>query len=140
MDAESLEGHWRLESFYVEQADGQRMYPFGPDPVGYLTYWQGRFQANLMASGRQPFASGDLANPAPDEAVAAFRQYIGYTGRYDFDGRQVSHMVEVASFPDWVGGTQTRLVAWQDNRLVLTTPPLAYSGATPVFTLVWRRA
>lgn len=69
MDTASLEGHWRLESFYMEQAGGQRAYPFGPDPVGYLTYWQGRFQANLMASGRRPFGSGDLANPAPDDAV-----------------------------------------------------------------------
>jgi len=138
MDSRMLEGTWRLLAFYMEGPDGQRQYPFGVDAVGYLTYVNGRMQANIMQPGRPPFASNDQAHPTPEEAMAAIN-YIGYSGRYRVDGNQVMHDVDVSLFPNWVGHQQVRLVAFDGPRLVLSTPKILFQDKPTVFTLVWER-
>lgn len=55
------------------------------------------------------------------------------------DGGAVTHRIEGASRPDYAGTDQRRLVAWQGDRLVLSTPP-GGTGATGVtYVATWER-
>ena len=49
------------------------------------------------------------------------------------------HVVETSLFPNWVGSEQRREIAWEGDRLILSTPPIPTGGAPTVHRLVWER-
>lgn len=141
---EAFIGSWRLKSFEARLSDGQVIYPFGQDADGVLTYTQdGRMSVAVWKANRQPFAISDQQRGTPDENTAAVRSYITYLGTFSVDreANTVSHVVEQSIFPNWNGGTQTRIYKFTDhgNRLELTTPPTPFGGQTLIGALVWER-
>jgi hypothetical protein len=72
------------------------------------------------------------------------RGSIAYAGAYRREGDTVIHVVETSlfpnSFPNWVGSEQRREIAWEGDRLILSTPPTAAGVAPTVHRLVWERA
>jgi hypothetical protein len=43
-------------------------------------------------------------------------------------------------YPNWTGQDQVRNLRFEDNKLILSTPPFLLSGDTWTFELVWERA
>jgi hypothetical protein len=66
---------------------------------------------------------------------------LAYAGRFELDGADVLHHVELSLFPDWVGKTQRRHIEWRGaNDLTLTTPEHTTSRGTRVVNrLRWTR-
>ena len=78
---------------------------------------------HISRSDQRPFPEGD--HPPAGEPGNAFEGYFGYFGTYTVDEKAgtVTHHIEGASDPDYVGTDQRRFIAWQGNRLILSTSP-----------------
>jgi hypothetical protein len=135
-------GTWRLLSMtYRDQSTGKEKDLWGKGPIGLLTYTSGgRMSAVIAAASRKISTEG--ANQAPrEEQAMLFRTSIAYAGAYSLTDTGVVHHVEVASDPTWIGMDQTRFVRFEEERLIVTGPPLqTVSDPNPqVLQLVWER-
>jgi hypothetical protein len=139
-DKQRLQGTWKLISSVGVYSDGRVIHPYGEKPEGLLVYDpHGNFIAQIQGQGRPLFESGNLLRGAPEEIKAAFEGYVAYYGKYevDEDAASLTHYVEGSLFPNWVGSTQTRFYSFEDERLVLTTPPFVGKKNSIIHTLVW---
>lgn len=135
--ARSFVGHWRLISYEQRSASGEVTRPFGTDPIGRISYdMTGQMSAQLMRRDRQKFANNDPQKGTDVEIRSAFSGYAAYYGSYTVDEKMgtVTHNVEGAWFPNWIGMTQVRHYEFIGNRLILR----ADLPAGPSI-LVWER-
>jgi Lipocalin-like domain len=139
---DALVGTWRLVSYEGRAADGHVTLDYGPTPQGRLMYDSGgRVSIHLMRPDRSRFSSGDFLRATPEELREAFDGYFGYYGRYTVDEKAgaVTHHVEGAAYPNYIGTDQRRLFTLEGDRLTLRTPPERAAGADVVYTIVWQR-
>jgi hypothetical protein len=136
-------GVWKLVSYSTQDPDsGETFYPFGKGATGYIIYTAGgRMAALLQAEGRRKFSAGNRINAPMEERAEAFSTSTAYMGTYTFEGNRVTHHVEAATNPDWVGSDQLRYPKIEGNQLTITTPPLPTrpDGKLRVSILVWER-
>lgn len=133
-------GTWRLISAEYRTADGQVIYPYDEDPVGYIMYNEdGYMSVAFMSRNRPGFASGDKLAGTTEEKTAAIDTYQSYCGRYEVREHRVIHHVEVSLFPNSVGTDQERIFEFDGDRLLLSTPPFLLGGTWRTGHLIWRR-
>lgn len=139
--AEKLWGTWRLVSFtrtYTES--GQTADALGKDPQGLITYGRdGRMSVLIVKSGRPKVA--DVAAIDDATRIELFKTLVAYAGTYTFDGKAVTHHIELSSNETWTGTHQVRNVKLEGRKLVLTTNPQtnATDGKMTVSVLTWER-
>jgi hypothetical protein len=105
-------GIWRLASFEREyQATGEREYPMGKTPTGYILFLpEGRMAVVITGEGRKA--------PATDQDRAGlFNSLVAYTGVYRVDGDKWITAVDVSANPAWVGTEQVRTFQISGARL-----------------------
>ena len=139
--SDRLAGTWRLVSFVGRDAYGQEAATFGSTPLGYLMYdARGRMSVHVTRSDRKSFKSGASA-ASPEEFREAFEGYFGYFGTYTVDesAGTVTHHIEGSSHPDYVGTDQRRIITWQGDRLVLSTPPGQAAEPDVTYVATWQR-
>jgi hypothetical protein len=135
-----LLGTWRLVRWYNEADDGTITEPFGADAIGFISYSEdGYMFAHLATASRPRFAADDMASGTPAEDSAALKTYVSYAGRYEIDGDDVVHHVELASFPNWTGTDQRRQIHIEGARLRLSAEPFLYEGRMITAHAVWER-
>jgi hypothetical protein len=138
----SLLGTWRLVSYEARDSEGRVQYPLGENVSGLLVYdVGGNMSAHVMKSDRPFFAGKDPARSTNAELRAAFKDYGSYFGTYTVDqARQtVTHRVQGAWYPNWIGHDQVRHFKFDGRRLVLFTPPLVWDGQSFEYVLTWER-
>ena len=138
----SVVGTWKLVSYETVTAGGMRSLPLGPDLVGLAIYLpNGRVSIQFMRRDRPRFQSGDAWRGTLEEERAAFEGFFSYAGRYTIDTARsvVTHHIEIASAPDYVGIDLERIFSMSGNRLTLRTPQRQLAGQTSSSTLVWER-
>jgi hypothetical protein len=137
-------GAWRLVSAEYRTMDGSIIdSPWGAEPQGMIMYDSyGNMSAQLGRRERTRFAGGDQLRGSPEEIKAAFESFNAYWGRYKLDeqSRTVTHIVQQAMFPNWTGSKQVRYYKFENNRLILTTPPIRRGAQEVIGVLVWERA
>ena len=110
----------------------------GEASVGRILYQaKGHMSAQLIAPSTASFDSNDPLRATSDEAVTAWRNYIGYWGTYSVDAkaRTITHQIEGSWFPNWIGQKQIRSFRFMDNRrLMLEADSPAWHA-----TLIWER-
>ena len=142
MSSNQFIGTWTLVTSEFRRSDGMVIYPYGQDALGVLTYdAAGNMTAQVMRADRPVFVSGDLYNGTSEEIKAAFEGAIAYFGRYDVNeaAGTVTHHVSGCTFPNWIGGDQTRYFAFSEQRLTLSTPPILTGGSTMTGVLIRER-
>jgi hypothetical protein len=94
-----------------------------------------------MKPDRKEFVSGDFLRPTPEELREAFDGYFGYYGRYTVDEKAgvVTHHVDGAAYPNYIGTDQRRFFKLETNRLTLGTPPERAGGTDVTYSIVWER-
>ncbi len=133
-------GTWKLLSFEYRSDEDQVTYPFGKDPIGYLMYnGEGYMSVAFMASGRRSFSSSDRLGGTSEEVVAAYRTHSSYCGRYEVSGDRVVHLIEVSSYPNYVGQRQERFYRFEGDKLTLSTPPMTVNGRQQRGYLTWKK-
>jgi hypothetical protein len=111
-DRDVLVGNWRLVSFEREyQATGEREYPMGKTPTGYIVFLtEGRMAVVITGEGRKA--------PTTDQDLAGlYNSLVAYTGSYRVDGDKWMTTVDVSANPAWVGTDQTRTFRITGDRL-----------------------
>ena len=133
MSASSFVGVWRLVSYLVIDSAGRSQPQWDDHPLGQLIYTaDGHMAAQLYDRRRSPL--GVEVEAASAESVRPL--YLGsaaYFGTYTVDPvtRRVTHTVEGAWLPDWIGQNLERSYRFvSDDQLELSVPG---------FALLWQR-
>ncbi|NEO84954.1 MAG: lipocalin-like domain-containing protein [Spirulina sp. SIO3F2] len=139
-NSEKFIGTWHLLTWYNQDLDGNRYYPFGEDAVGYIMYAaDGYMGVHIMKHDRPYFATNDLLKSEATEQAAAFQSYIAYSGRYEVLETKVIHHVEATLFPNWSGVKQERFFEFSGDQLILSTDPIMMNGQQQSAHLTWER-
>lgn len=116
-DAKRLVGTWRLVSITQPNGEPAR----GAQPTGMLYYdASGRMAVQIMtdSSLRHPFKG---AQPTPEEAQAALREYNAYFGTYAIDegARRITHYRQGGLIPGALSNVVRPYEFVTDDQLVL---------------------
>jgi hypothetical protein len=138
---ERLLGAWTLVSLTAgEEAD--QSFPYGANPRGSMMVdANGRFMITVVRSDLPQFASNNRMTATPDEATAVVQGSIAYYGSYSID--EATHVITVnvegSTFPNFTGGTQTRILSFNgDDEVTYLNPTPSHGGAPAKVT--YRRA
>jgi hypothetical protein len=136
----SVVGMWSLASSVVEK-DGTRTDQFGSGVKGMMSLDPGgRFMLTIIGSDLPRFASGNRAGGTAEENKAVMSKSIAMIGTYVFnpEAKTLIFKTERASFPNWDGTEQKRLVVTASGQELKYITPTASSGG--VGTVTWKRA
>jgi hypothetical protein len=110
-----IEGTWKLESFEVQNANGEIGYPFGNDAIGYVDYTpSGHFSVQYM----------------PKDQNGNKLKGVSYFGKYEYNREKdyIVHHVEGSLFPNEEGLDKIRHSRVRGKSLTLTCPPLKWGA------------
>ena len=138
---DDLVGTWHLARWDYAVDGEPRGYPMGEDARGQIVYApDGHMSAILCTAERPAVSSSQLAKASVEERAQVAATYLNYAGSWDLADEVVTHHVQFALFPNWVGTDLVREVSWEGDTLLLTTVPETTSGGqTVVNRLYWRR-
>ena len=121
MKAEDLIGTWRSVGHEIVAKDGTVTHPFGPGPhPGQIVYHpNGTVSVLVIRTDPRRLDAGLAAT----ERAAALDRCTAYVGRFEVAGDKVTHRIEVAINPRWIGSAQQRDATLDGDRLVLSPPP-----------------
>jgi len=137
--AADIAGTWSLVSSVTEK-DGTRTEQFGPGAKGTLMLDPGgRFMLTIIGPGLPKFASGNRADGTAEETRAVAARSIAMIGTYSVSpaDKTLTFKVESATFPNWDGTEQKRLLASGNRDELKYVTPTASSGG--VGTVTWKR-
>lgn len=138
---EKIVGTWRMLSWKrLSIPGGEEADALGPDPFGYVNYApDGRVMVFVLKAGRPR----PTANPPTDaEKVALYDSLFTYVGTYTVEADRVIHAIDGSWNELWTGTRQTRLLAFDEDRLVYTTPETVdpMTGALCTYRVTFERA
>lgn len=140
MNPAEIVGSWRLSSWAQEYDDGRRVLPMGETPQGLITYTaDGHMSVVITGSDRPSFRTGGQWDADVAERAGAYDTCLAYAGRYEVDGDQIQHHVEISLFPDWVGHTQVRQADLSNGQLHLTARAEEGTPQARTARLSWQR-
>ena len=138
---EQLVGSWTLISLTAGEGADQTL-PYGPNPKGsMMADANGRFMITVVRSDLPNFASNNRMVGTPDENNSVVQGSIAYYGTYTIDEatRVITVKVEGSTFPNFTGGTQTRILSFNDDDEVTYLNPTPSHGGEPA-KVTYRRA
>ena len=122
MSKSELIGAWKFNSMMLKSESGKTVYPYGENLFGILIYTPaGYMSALLMDPDRKKFASDDLKTGTNEEIKEAYEKFDAYCGTYSVDEEKstVTHHVQGAKFPNWVGTNQVRHFELKGDKLYI---------------------
>jgi len=139
-DKERLVGTWMLTSLTRGEGACQTE-PYGPNPSGTMMVDAGgRFSITVVRSDLPRFASDNRMTGTAAENAAAVQGCIAYFGTYTID--EATHVITVnvegSTFPNFIGGTQTRILSFSGDEMTYHNPTPSMGGGTAKVT--YRRA
>ncbi|MGA2345681.1 MAG: lipocalin-like domain-containing protein [Candidatus Sulfotelmatobacter sp.] len=137
-EIDKLVGTWKLVSASSKTSKGEPgEAPYGLSPAGFLTYTaEGRVTALISYGGRKALSG---TGGTVEEQAEAFKTFLAYAGRYTLAGDKVTHTIEVSSIQNYVDRNLVRSIQFQDDRLILITPPTLVNGKIQTVELIWQR-
>jgi hypothetical protein len=138
---ERLVGSWTLVSLTAGEGADQS-FPFGAKPNGSMMVdANGRFMITVVRSDLPKFASNNRMAGTPKEITAVMQGSIAYYGSYTIDEatRVITVNVEGSTFPNFTGGTQTRILSFNGDDEVTYFNPTPSNGGAPA-NVTYRRA
>jgi hypothetical protein len=138
---EDLYGTWRLVSYYQEiQATGEKIDIFGKAPRGVLSYSRDGRMSAILAKDERPKPT-DLAKVTNEERVELFKTVIAYGGTFKFDGKTVTHYLDISWNETWTGTAQVRNVRLEGGKLYISTNPIPRpeDGKIVIGVLTWEK-
>ncbi|CAA0105187.1 Uncharacterised protein [BD1-7 clade bacterium] len=138
MSASPFSGTYRLVSWENRLASGEVLYPMGDNAKGYISYSADGFVwVHIMADARRNQHHANPFECTPEEAVASALSHLSYCGKFEIDGSQIIHHVDICSFPNWVGTPQVRDWSVTDGQLSLSAKGIPFRGQTLDAYLIW---
>lgn len=138
---EQFYGTWRLVSYTdTVLATGETTDLFGKSPHGFINYGRDGRMLVLIVSDKRP-KPADVARMTDQERVELFKSTIAYGGTYTYDGKTVTHHIDISWNENWTGTDAVREVKFDGNRLILSTHPRQrpVDGKLGSAVLTWER-
>lgn len=138
--ANDIAGTWTLDSSVTEK-DGTKTDQFGSGAKGMLVFdASGRFMLTIIGPDLPKFGSNNRAAGTPEENKAVMSRSIAMMGTYTVNSPEKSLIfrVDSATFPNWNGTEQKRLISVLNGDQLKYITPTASSGG--VGTVTWKRA
>lgn len=138
--ASDLQGTWTLVSS-VSEKDGTKTDQFGSGATGMLVFdAKGRFMLTIIGPDLPKFGANNRAGGTAEENKAVVSKSIAMIGDYSVNpsDKTLTFKVENATFPNWNGTEQKRLLSAIDGDILKYVTPTASSGG--VGTVTWKRA
>jgi hypothetical protein len=133
-----LQGTWRLDSSITEK-DGTKTDQFGSAAAGMMTLDAGgRFMLTIIGPDLPKFAANNRAAGTPEENRAVVGKSIAMLGTYSVSEKTLIFKVERATFPNWDGTEQRRVIVTADGNELKYVTANASGGGTAIVT--WQRA
>jgi hypothetical protein len=136
-----LVGTWEFVVAEVTAPDGKKSFPFGETPTGLLIFTpDGRFAQIHVAREVPRIASNNRLTGTAEEYAAIMRGSLAAFGAYtvDEEKKTVTYRIVSATFPNWQGEAQTRVIdALTAEEFRNTNPNVA--GGRGAATNVYRR-
>lgn len=133
---DSLIGSWELQEWKGIRPDGSILYPYGTDARGLLIYTQeGSMSMALSKSDRPELGTDDYSLVADSVIRLAYTHFFSYSGGFQVDSNQVTHLIEHCKQPDWVGRELVRAFDISGDTLTIRSPEVI--GADHILT--WLR-
>ena len=134
-----LAGTYRLVSSSTKHLDTGEEVP-DENAKGSIMYGKDGRMLVLITYGDRPRAES-AAKLTDHERVQLFRTMLSYGGSYEFDGKTVTHHIDICSDEIRCGTTFVRDVTVDGNRVIYTTrpQPSPRDGKMIVITLVWQK-
>jgi hypothetical protein len=110
---DQIVGTWNFVVAEVTAPDGKKSFPFGETPKGILIFTaDGRFAQIHVASDVPRIASNNRLTGTPEEYADIMRRSLSVFGTYTVDEarKTVTYNIVSASFPNWEGEAQTRVI------------------------------
>ena len=75
------------------------------------------------------------------ERIELFKTMVAYGGTYTYNGKTITHQVDISWNENWTGTSQVRNVKFEGRRLILTTNPgpNAIDGKIGIQILTWEK-
>jgi hypothetical protein len=139
-DKEQLVWSWILVSLTAGDGTTETM-PYGPNPKGTMMVdANGRFSITVVRSDLPHFSSNNRMTGTAEENMAIVQGCIAYFGTYSID--EATHVITVnvegSTFPNFDGGTQTRILSFNGDEMTYLNPTPSMGGGTAKVT--YRRA
>ena len=137
---EDLRGTWTLVSSVTDK-DGNKTEQFGHGAKGLMSLDAGgHFMLTIIGPGLPKFAANSRAAGTAEENKAVMSKSIGMIGTYSVNpaDKTLTFRVETATFPNWDGTEQRRLIVTASKDELKYITPTASSGG--VGTVTWKRA
>lgn len=138
---DQLYGTWRLVSFTrTIVATGETTDIFGKAPSGFISYSRDRRMMVLIVKDERPKPT-DLAKMTDQERADLFKTMIAYGGTYTFDGKTITHHVDISWNQIWTGADQLRNLKFEGRKVILSTNPQPSSidGKMSTSVLTWEK-
>ena len=83
----------------------------------------------------------DMAKLTGEERTEVFNTVIAYAGTFTFDGKTVTHHVDISWNENWTGTDQVRNIRLEGGKLYITTnpQPSGIDGKVIVAELIWEK-
>jgi hypothetical protein len=137
--ASDLVGTWTLVSSVTEK-DGTKTDQFGTSAKGTMVCdANGHFMLTIIGADLPKFGSNNRAGGTPEENKAVMSKSIAMIGDYSVNvsDKTLTFKVDSATFPNWNGTEQKRLLSPIDGDILKYITPTASSGG--VGTVTWKR-
>ncbi|KAL8707762.1 MAG: hypothetical protein Q9220_007282 [cf. Caloplaca sp. 1 TL-2023] len=99
-------GSWRIISATSTNTTGITVYPFGPNPIGYLVFSEDFIFAETIINPDLPrFANGDPTSGSLKDYIAISTGARGNSGTYSVDANGVftANKIIASTFPNFIG-------------------------------------
>jgi len=93
----------------------------------------------MSKSDRPNLSSANLSEIKEKEKSSLADGFIGYAGKYEVLENKIIHNVEMSFIPNWIGNPLNRFYRFENDELVLTTPPEDINGKMFVYYINWEK-
>src|SRR3954467_5405374 len=123
---DQIVGAWNFVVAEGTAPDGKKSFPFGETPKGILIFTADGHFAQIHIAGDVPkIASNNRLTGTPEEYADIMRRSLSVFGTYTVDeaSKTVTYNVVSASFPNWQGEAQTRVIDKLTSEEFVNTNP-----------------
>lgn len=135
-----IQGRWTLVSLVNEQ-DGKKSEPFGPNPRGSLILTpDGHFSVIVLNANLPKFASNNRFKGTEEENQLIVHGSIAYFGSYtvaDVKEKMIIMHVDKGTFPNWDSVDHKRTFIVNGDELKVIDPTTSIGGG--INYVIWKR-
>ena len=134
-----LLGTWKLLSFFMKDQNGERIFPYGETPLGYLIYTpEGLVSVHIMSSNRPIGGTQQYQSGTYLEKIESAENYGGYIGTYELQDNHVIHTAELSGFTRLINSPEHKNFSLDGNQLTISYKDSS-SGKELDGALIWEK-